>query len=161
MFFCTQPWLKKKCSMPIPIELIAVVSGTLISNYCQLPDVYGIRIVGHIPTGWVRDRKKIDVLKCNERFKAELIIRQTAKARVTHFAAVAVDRTRQRIHHHGILHDNPFNGPHICSKAALRDRLQSGTIRYGKHIIIIIFVIVLIIIIIFYNIWIFSCKAVW
>ncbi|XP_034941936.1 solute carrier family 26 member 6-like isoform X2 [Chelonus insularis] len=46
-----KPWLKKKCNMPIPIELIAVVAGTLISNYCDLPGKYKIQTVGDIPTG--------------------------------------------------------------------------------------------------------------
>lgn len=43
--------LSKKCSLPIPIELIAVVGGTLISRYCNLPKIYDIETVGHIPIG--------------------------------------------------------------------------------------------------------------
>ncbi|XP_012284299.1 solute carrier family 26 member 6 [Orussus abietinus] len=46
-----KPWASKKCSFPIPIELIAVVTGTLISNYCSLQSTYGIQTVGDIPTG--------------------------------------------------------------------------------------------------------------
>ncbi|XP_032674737.1 solute carrier family 26 member 10 isoform X2 [Odontomachus brunneus] len=46
-----KPRISKKCGMPIPIELIAVVGGTLISRYCDLPKIYDIKIVGHIPTG--------------------------------------------------------------------------------------------------------------
>ncbi|XP_043289750.1 solute carrier family 26 member 6 [Venturia canescens] len=46
-----KPWLKKMCSMPFPIEMIAVVTGTLVSKYGQLPEIYNIRTVGHIPTG--------------------------------------------------------------------------------------------------------------
>ncbi|XP_043479586.1 solute carrier family 26 member 6-like [Leptopilina heterotoma] len=46
-----KPRISKLCNFPIPIELVAVISGTLISNYCNLPSVYGIRTVGHIPTG--------------------------------------------------------------------------------------------------------------
>ncbi|KAG7190053.1 hypothetical protein KM043_006199 [Ampulex compressa] len=46
-----KPWVNKRCSMPIPIELIAVVSGTLVSRYCHLPSMYGIQTVGDIPTG--------------------------------------------------------------------------------------------------------------
>ncbi|XP_076758787.1 prestin isoform X2 [Xylocopa sonorina] len=44
-------WASKKCSIPIPIELIAVVSGTLISKYFCLPSKYGIQDVGSIPIG--------------------------------------------------------------------------------------------------------------
>lgn len=45
--------MSKICIVPIPIELIVVVSGTLISRYCDLPKIYNIEIVGHIPTGYV------------------------------------------------------------------------------------------------------------
>ncbi|XP_076165070.1 prestin isoform X2 [Ptiloglossa arizonensis] len=46
-----KPWASKRCSIPIPIELIAVVSGTLISKYFHLSDKYNIQDVGDIPTG--------------------------------------------------------------------------------------------------------------
>ncbi|XP_046743379.1 solute carrier family 26 member 6-like isoform X3 [Diprion similis] len=46
-----KPYIAKRCSIPIPIELVAVVTGTLISNYGNLPEVYNIRTVGDIPTG--------------------------------------------------------------------------------------------------------------
>ncbi|XP_051174059.1 solute carrier family 26 member 6-like [Leptopilina boulardi] len=46
-----KPRVSKLCNFPIPIELIAVISGTLISTYCNLSSVYEIRTVGHIPTG--------------------------------------------------------------------------------------------------------------
>ncbi|XP_029040905.1 sulfate transporter isoform X1 [Osmia bicornis bicornis] len=46
-----KPWASKKCSIPIPIELIAVVSGTLISKYFDLSEKYSIQDVGDIPTG--------------------------------------------------------------------------------------------------------------
>ncbi|XP_011313733.1 solute carrier family 26 member 6 isoform X1 [Fopius arisanus] len=46
-----KPWIKKKCSMPLPIELIAVVTGSLISNYFDLSGRYSIKTVGDIPKG--------------------------------------------------------------------------------------------------------------
>ncbi|XP_014476242.1 PREDICTED: solute carrier family 26 member 10 isoform X2 [Dinoponera quadriceps] len=46
-----KPRISKKCSIPIPIELIAVVGGTLVSRYCNLSELYNIKIVGPIPTG--------------------------------------------------------------------------------------------------------------
>ncbi|XP_033324659.1 prestin isoform X2 [Megalopta genalis] len=46
-----KPWASKKCSIPIPIELIAVVSGTLISKYFRLTEKYNIQDVGDIPIG--------------------------------------------------------------------------------------------------------------
>lgn len=49
-------WLKPKWSrfsiLPMPIELIVVVSGTLISQFLDLSTNYGIRTIGHIPTGF-------------------------------------------------------------------------------------------------------------
>lgn len=46
-----KPWASKRCSIPIPIELVAVVSGTLVSKYFSLQSVYNIQAVGEIPTG--------------------------------------------------------------------------------------------------------------
>ncbi|XP_070515554.1 prestin isoform X2 [Cardiocondyla obscurior] len=46
-----KPRMSKKCSIPIPIELIAVIGGTLVSRYFDLPKIYNIETVGHIPTG--------------------------------------------------------------------------------------------------------------
>ncbi|XP_036146062.1 solute carrier family 26 member 6 isoform X2 [Monomorium pharaonis] len=46
-----KPRASKKCNIPIPIELIVVVGGTLVSRYCDLPNIYSIETVGHIPTG--------------------------------------------------------------------------------------------------------------
>jgi solute carrier family 26, other len=42
----------KKCSIPIPIELIGVVSGTVISQLMDLKNVYNIKTIGAIPTGF-------------------------------------------------------------------------------------------------------------
>jgi solute carrier family 26 protein len=43
--------VRKRSVIPIPIELIAVVTGTLVSTYVSLEDGYGIEPVGEIPTG--------------------------------------------------------------------------------------------------------------
>lgn len=49
-------WIKPKWSrisiLPIPIELIAVVSGTLASQFFDLASAYGVETIGHIPTGF-------------------------------------------------------------------------------------------------------------
>lgn len=49
-------WLKPKmsriCLLPIPIQLIAVIAGTLASKYFDLSANYNITSVGHIPTGF-------------------------------------------------------------------------------------------------------------
>ncbi|CAH0548531.1 unnamed protein product [Brassicogethes aeneus] len=46
-----KPWLSKKTRFPFPIELVAVVFGTLASLCLNFQDNYNISIVGHIPTG--------------------------------------------------------------------------------------------------------------
>ncbi|CAH1164194.1 unnamed protein product [Phaedon cochleariae] len=46
-----KPIVAKRTSIPIPIELVAVVSGTLISQYFFLSENYGIKAIGDIPTG--------------------------------------------------------------------------------------------------------------
>ncbi|XP_014203830.1 solute carrier family 26 member 10 isoform X2 [Copidosoma floridanum] len=45
------PWLSKRCSFPVPIELVAVIVGALVSRFFELPTLYGIKVVGHIPPG--------------------------------------------------------------------------------------------------------------
>lgn len=47
-----KPMLAKHCVVPVPIELIAVVTGTLISRYAYLPETYDVRTIGDIPTGF-------------------------------------------------------------------------------------------------------------
>ncbi|CAH0553727.1 unnamed protein product [Brassicogethes aeneus] len=46
-----KPLVAKKSSFPVPIELIAVIIGTLASKYGSLPDTYNITTVGDIPSG--------------------------------------------------------------------------------------------------------------
>lgn len=47
--------LKQKLSkipVPVPVELMAVIAGTLASCYYKLPEQYSVSIVGDIPTGF-------------------------------------------------------------------------------------------------------------
>ncbi|XP_011498116.1 PREDICTED: solute carrier family 26 member 10-like [Ceratosolen solmsi marchali] len=44
-------WIRKYCSFPVPVELIAVITGTVISHYCEFSTKYNIKTVGYIPTG--------------------------------------------------------------------------------------------------------------
>ncbi|CAK1541865.1 unnamed protein product [Leptosia nina] len=46
-----KPWVSKRSRVPVPIELLAIVVGTLVSKYCDLKATYGISLVGTIPTG--------------------------------------------------------------------------------------------------------------
>ncbi|KAJ3640581.1 hypothetical protein Zmor_027137 [Zophobas morio] len=46
-----KPLIAKRAKFPIPIELIAIVVGTLVSKYCHLEEIYAIRTVGDIPSG--------------------------------------------------------------------------------------------------------------
>nr|XP_045612541.1 sulfate transporter-like isoform X2 [Procambarus clarkii] len=46
-----KPWVSKRSKIPIPIELIVVVIGTLTSYLMDFHRIYNVRIVGKIPTG--------------------------------------------------------------------------------------------------------------
>lgn len=46
-----KPRVSKKTSVPIPIELIVVVGGTLLSKYLHMEEAWSIIPVGHIPVG--------------------------------------------------------------------------------------------------------------
>ncbi|GFG31126.1 hypothetical protein Cfor_12776, partial [Coptotermes formosanus] len=46
-----KPLVSRRSVIPIPIELIAVITGTLVSTYVNLQDEYGLQPVGDIPTG--------------------------------------------------------------------------------------------------------------
>ncbi|XP_063234740.1 prestin-like isoform X2 [Bacillus rossius redtenbacheri] len=45
------PVVSKVSRVPVPIELIVVVTGTLVSSYTNITHEYGIVLVGNIPTG--------------------------------------------------------------------------------------------------------------
>ncbi|XP_049879425.1 solute carrier family 26 member 10 isoform X2 [Pectinophora gossypiella] len=46
-----KPKVAKRSRVPIPIELLAVVTGTLVSKYAKLDELFNIVLVGSIPTG--------------------------------------------------------------------------------------------------------------
>ncbi|XP_058805489.1 solute carrier family 26 member 6-like isoform X2 [Phymastichus coffea] len=46
-----KPWVGRKCKFPLPMELLAVITGTLVSSIFNLPASYNIKTVGKIPTG--------------------------------------------------------------------------------------------------------------
>lgn len=46
-----KPRVARRTSIPIPIELIAVVGGTLLSKYLSMEETWAIIPVGHIPVG--------------------------------------------------------------------------------------------------------------
>lgn len=48
-----QPLLAKRTKIPFPIELLAVVLGTLASWLFTLNESYSVTIVGDIPAGYV------------------------------------------------------------------------------------------------------------
>ncbi|CAL1539051.1 unnamed protein product [Lymnaea stagnalis] len=45
------PKIKPRLLMPIPMELIVVVLGTVISYFVKLEETYGVKVVGDIPIG--------------------------------------------------------------------------------------------------------------
>ncbi|RVE47908.1 hypothetical protein evm_007422 [Chilo suppressalis] len=46
-----KPWVSKRSRVPVPIELLAIVIGTLVSRFWGLKEQFGIKLVGTIPTG--------------------------------------------------------------------------------------------------------------
>ncbi|KAL4718888.1 hypothetical protein ACJJTC_018673 [Scirpophaga incertulas] len=46
-----KPWVSKRSRVPVPIELLAIVAGTLVSRFWGLQEQFGIKLVGTIPTG--------------------------------------------------------------------------------------------------------------
>ncbi|XP_034655137.1 solute carrier family 26 member 6 isoform X2 [Drosophila subobscura] len=48
---CLKPYLSKRCRMPLPAELIAVIGGTLISKCFDLYPQFNVQLVGVIPRG--------------------------------------------------------------------------------------------------------------
>ncbi|XP_058791606.1 solute carrier family 26 member 10-like isoform X2 [Phymastichus coffea] len=47
-----KPRLAKRCAFPVPIEMIVVVLGTLVSMYAHLETGYNVSTVGHIDVGF-------------------------------------------------------------------------------------------------------------
>ncbi|XKL65796.1 hypothetical protein PGB90_009216 [Kerria lacca] len=46
-----KPWIKKWCLFPVPIELIIVLIGTILSQYCSLSHTYDVKVIGYIQIG--------------------------------------------------------------------------------------------------------------
>ncbi|XP_020300583.1 solute carrier family 26 member 10-like isoform X1 [Pseudomyrmex gracilis] len=46
-----KPRVSKLCAFPIPIEMLAVIIGTVVSMQMNLADTYNVITVGHIPVG--------------------------------------------------------------------------------------------------------------
>ncbi|CAG5081485.1 Similar to Slc26a5: Prestin (Rattus norvegicus) [Cotesia congregata] len=46
-----KPRVSKRCTFPIPIEMMAVIIGTVVSTKMNLNEVYKVITVGHIPVG--------------------------------------------------------------------------------------------------------------
>jgi solute carrier family 26, other len=46
-----KPLVAKRTNIPIPIELIVIVGGTLLSKYMKMQEVWAIIPVGNIPVG--------------------------------------------------------------------------------------------------------------
>ncbi|XP_063368854.1 prestin isoform X1 [Cydia amplana] len=46
-----KPWVAKRSRVPVPIELLAIVIGTLVTKFSVLKEKFGIALVGEIPTG--------------------------------------------------------------------------------------------------------------
>ncbi|XP_013411874.1 prestin [Lingula anatina] len=48
---CINARYKAKMKMPVPIELIVVILGTMVSYFAKMDEVFNLTVVGSIPTG--------------------------------------------------------------------------------------------------------------
>ncbi|XP_066997153.2 prestin [Anabrus simplex] len=46
-----KPRISKKLPIPLPVELLAIIAGTLISMFCHLESDFKVATIGEIPTG--------------------------------------------------------------------------------------------------------------
>lgn len=46
-----RPKIRKKIKMPVPVELIVVILGTIVSYFAKMTENYELTVVGEIPTG--------------------------------------------------------------------------------------------------------------
>lgn len=46
-----KPHISKKIPFPVPLELLTIIAGTLVSFYFELEGQYNISVVSTIPTG--------------------------------------------------------------------------------------------------------------
>lgn len=51
--FLKQVWVARKCAFPIPIEMLVVLAGTILSVQMNLSTDYNITTVGEIPVGYL------------------------------------------------------------------------------------------------------------
>lgn len=51
---CVNERYSSKMKMPIPIDLIVVVIGTIISHFAKFEDIFDVKIVGEIPSGFTK-----------------------------------------------------------------------------------------------------------
>jgi hypothetical protein len=42
---------KAKLPIPVPIELILVATGTILSHFLNFSDNYGVKTIGYLPLG--------------------------------------------------------------------------------------------------------------
>ncbi|XP_052807147.1 sulfate transporter-like [Mya arenaria] len=49
---CINERFKDKMKMPVPIDLIVVILGTIISHFANFKDVFDVKVAGEIPTGF-------------------------------------------------------------------------------------------------------------
>ena len=51
--FLFQPRLAKRCSFPVPIQLIVVAGATLFSYFLDFEEKFDIKVVGKLQKGFV------------------------------------------------------------------------------------------------------------
>lgn len=139
ILFMNNEWLKPKlsklCMVPMPIQLIAAVGGTLASKYLDLAGNYNIVTVGHIPRG-------IPGLYIHSMAKHVLLL-------ILHFSRISIARLRSLekfdrwwVHHsRSFIHNKYFDSVNLFATSELRNWFQPRTVSDGpsKHVRIVFF----------------------
>ncbi|XP_022187439.2 solute carrier family 26 member 6-like [Nilaparvata lugens] len=47
-----KPIISRRCPVPVPVELLIIIGGSTLSLFLDLPNKYGVTVVGDIPTGF-------------------------------------------------------------------------------------------------------------
>lgn len=78
--------LAKKCLIPVPIELIVVIGGTLVARYLPLTEKWKIKSIGTIPTGFPAfSEPKYELL-----FKPDMLLNGFTIAMVSYTVSVSM-----------------------------------------------------------------------
>lgn len=87
---------KKHLKIPIPVELVVVIIGTLASHYGHFHDTYGMKTVGKVPAG-LPEPKIPSFRDATDNFSEAIIVAVVAFAQSVSLAALMAKKHHYRI----------------------------------------------------------------